>query len=73
MTAPANIHELQADVLKAWRTLQARAALAGYAASIAMADDGSMTLTASRWNLSAHFTNLPDLESWLDRVTGGAA
>lgn len=58
---------------KKWATLQARAALAGFYAVLTDTDDGRPQLVCSRWSLTRAFDNLPELEAWLQRVTGRAA
>jgi len=58
---------------KAWVTAQARATLAGFHASLIDTDDGRPQLVCSRWHLTRAFDNLPELETWLHRVTGKSA
>lgn len=55
---------------KAFSTVQARAALAGVTLTRLEDDRGREVLIASRWALTRQFDNLPDVESWLDRVSG---
>lgn len=55
---------------KAWRTAQARAALAGYQAVLL---DGRPLLVVTRWNLTRSFNDHAAFETWLARVTGVAA
>ena len=59
--------------LKAWRTAQARAALAGYQAVLLDGDDGRPLLVVTRWNLTRSFNDLAAFEAWRARVTGVAA
>ena len=54
-------------------TAQARATLAGFHASLTDTDDGRPQLVCSRWAMTRAFDNLPELETWLQRVTGKAA
>lgn len=54
-------------------TAQARAALAGVTVALIEGDNGGPELIASRWALTKRFSDLAELETWLDRVTGEAA
>ncbi len=58
---------------KAWATAQARATLAGFHASPIETDDGRPQLVCSRWAMTRAFDNLPEIEAWLQRVTGKSA
>lgn len=60
------------DPLKAWRTAQARATLAGFTANLTDGDDGRPQLVCSRWAMTRAFDNLAELETWLVRVEGKA-
>lgn len=57
-----------ADPLKAWRTAQARAALAGYQAEVIQLDNGQTGLVLSRWNLTRTFDDVAAVEAWLVRA-----
>ena len=58
------------DAAKHFATLQARAALA-QVALVQTTDDHERPLyVASRWALCKSFSQLADVEIWLDRVTG---
>ncbi len=57
-----------ADPLKPWRTGQARATLAGFTAHLTQTDEGNPELILSRWALSRSFTDLAELDAWLQRV-----
>jgi hypothetical protein len=61
-----------ADPLKAWKTAQAEAILAGFTASLIDGDDGAPLLLVSRWALTKGFTSLADFRAWLQPVTGRA-
>ncbi len=61
---------MSAAQTKAFATVQARAALAGVTLTRLEDDRGREVLIASRWALTRQFDNLPDVESWLDHVTG---
>lgn len=58
---------------KPWVTAQARATLAGFHAALTETDDGRPMLVVSRWAMTRAFDNLPELEVWLQRVSGRAA
>ncbi|MBS0442824.1 MAG: hypothetical protein JSR38_12775 [Proteobacteria bacterium] len=60
-------------MLKPWRTLQARALLAGFHASLIDGDDGRPELVVSRWALTRSFTDLSEAGAWLSRVEGPRA
>lgn len=49
-------------------TAQARAALAGIALHILTGDDGRPEYVATKWALTKAFTDIADVELWLDRV-----
>lgn len=49
-------------------TAQARAALAGITLHVLAGDDGRPEYIATRWALTKSFTDLSEVERWLDRV-----
>ncbi|MCA0241117.1 MAG: hypothetical protein LCI02_09650 [Proteobacteria bacterium] len=53
---------------KAWATVQAQCALAGFKADLIDNDDGCLMLIVSRWALTRSFSLPADVESWLRRV-----
>lgn len=53
--------------------LIARAALAGIRVHASTTDDGRPSLIASKWALCREFTDLAEMERWLDMVTGRKA
>lgn len=56
---------------KAFRDLQARAAMAGVELR-AVEDDASRPLfVCVKWAITANFSNLNEVSAWLDRVDGG--
>lgn len=55
---------------KAWATVQARCALAGFRADLIDGDDGRPLLVVSRWALTRSFEAPSDALAWLQRVTG---
>lgn len=55
---------------KSWATLQARAALAGYALYRTAAEDGAVAYFACRWGMVKALGSLEEVDSWLTMVTG---
>lgn len=56
------------DPLKAWRTAQAEAILAGHVAHLGTDDTGKPELIVSRWALTRAFSDLGEFGAWLARV-----
>lgn len=54
---------------KAWATVQARCALAGFTPHLIDGDDGRPLLVVSRWALTRSFTSPGDADAWLTRVS----
>ena len=54
-------------------TAQARAALAGVVLHDIEGDDGRPLYIASRWALTRSFSEIEDVERWLDHVCGKTA
>ena len=53
---------------KAWATVQARCALAGFRADLIEGDDGQQQLIVTRWALTRSFATPVEVETWLQRV-----
>lgn len=64
---------IEALGLKRLSTAKARAALAGVELSVIEGDTGRLELVATRWSLTKRFSDLAEVEAWLDRVAGVAA
>lgn len=60
-------------IQKKLATLRARAALAGVSLHTIENDHGETVYIVSKWNLTRELADLDALETWLNRVTGGAA
>ena len=62
------------DVLTSKRlaTAKARACLAGITLHTLEGDDGRPLYVATRWALTRSYTELDEVESWLDFVTGAS-
>lgn len=58
---------------KAYASLQARAAIAGFALRRFDGEDGRPVFLVSRWNLTRDLHTLDDVAAWLDRASGVAA
>jgi hypothetical protein len=54
---------------KAWKTLRARLALAGFIVDMA---HGSCQIVVSRWAFSRRFDNVAEAERWAAKVLGAA-
>lgn len=65
MIATAHLPEALA---KRQTTAQARAALAGITLHVVTGDDGRPEFIATRWALTKSFSDIGDVERWLDRV-----
>lgn len=63
----------RAALAKRQATAQARAALAGIKLHILTGDSGLPEYVATRWALTKSFSDIADVERWLDMVTGKAA
>lgn len=55
---------------KAWVTLQAELALAGWQAALTEADDGEPLMVVSRWAMTRSFTDLAEAQTWARQVVG---
>lgn len=69
-TADIGAAAVSAPPDKRLATAQARCALSGIVLHAIEADDGSPLFIATRWSLTKSFTDLGDVERWLDRVDG---
>lgn len=54
---------------KAWATIQAQCALAGFTPHLIEGDDGRPLLVVSRWALTRSFTSPGDADAWLTRFS----
>lgn len=60
--------QLRDALAKRQATAQARAALAGITLHVLTGDDGRPEYIATRWAMTKSFSDLADVERWLDRV-----
>lgn len=69
MAAPEALAPVaDSPALKPWLTARARATLAGFTATLTRTDDGRPELIVSRWALTRAFTDIAELDRWLQRV-----
>lgn len=68
--APAVAVALPRPISKEWRTAQAQALLAGYAAELGEDDAGRPELIVTRWAMTRAFSDLVEFEHWLLRARG---
>ncbi len=67
---PADAEALRTADAKREATAVARAALAGITVHRSTTEAGQAEWIASRWSLTRAFSDLDELERWLDMVTG---